>query len=95
MHHHLIGIAANSLINMSIDDKPSVGLDIGRIGLWAQGSHLSPYVPRSVRECLPASNSKAEGLLMVTVHNQNIVPFGAGLISLAQSGIASHWQNSL
>ena len=100
MHHHLIGVAANGIINMSIDEKPFVGLDIGRIGLWDCGP-VGPRVPSfpvrvTVRTGMPAGvKSKAEGLLMVTVHNQNIVPFGAGLISLVQSGIASHWQSSL
>ena len=58
MHHHLIWFAANSLIDMSIDDKPSVGLDIGRIGLWACGS-VGPRVPSfpicaTVRTGMPA-----------------------------------------
>ena len=44
MHHHLIGVVANSLIDMAIDDKPSVGLDIGRIGLWACGPSV-PFLP--------------------------------------------------
>ena len=47
MHHHLIRVAANSLIDMFIDDKPSVGLDIGRIGLRACGPRVSSFPVRA------------------------------------------------
>ena len=46
-------------------------------------------------EMLAAVKVKVGGSLMVTVHVNDTVPFGAGLSSLAQSGTASHWQNSL
>ena len=32
---------------------------------------------------------------MVTVHNKNIVPFGADLCSLAQLGTASYWLHGI
>ena len=47
MHRHLIGVVANGLIDMSIDDKPSVGLDIGRIGLWACGPSVTSFPVRA------------------------------------------------
>ena len=77
---------------MFIDDKPSAGLTMGRIDLWACRP-VGRIFPRTCHgpygNVCRRSKSKEVGLLMVTVHDQNNFPFGAGLISLAQSGTAS------
>ena len=68
MHHHLIGVVASSLIDMSIDDKPSVGLDIGRIGSWACGPSVPSFPVRATVDTGMPAGVKVKGGGVVDGH---------------------------
>ena len=65
MHRHLIGFVANRLMDTSIDDKPSVDLNTGRIGLWACGPSVPSFLVRAAvgTEMLAGVKVKSGGVI--------------------------------